>query len=84
MDAEMVFRKEEYEQMMYHFGYTVKAYEVDNSCFNSDEFQDCCKLAHQTFIYCGVGAHYQKSIGKAYIKKVVNASYALLLCAKRR
>ena len=64
-------------------GHKVKAYRADNSRFDSEDFQDHCKMERQKCTYCGVGARHQNGIGEANIKRTTCASRSLLLHATK-
>eukprot|EP00957_Ditylum_brightwellii_P107367 8193077-Ditylum_brightwellii.AAC.1 len=49
--------KHAYERVTSKYGYNVEPYHGDNSRFDSEEFTNSCKVAHQTYTYCWVGGH---------------------------
>ena len=84
INEETLQAKHEYKRLLAKFGHQVKAYQADNSRFNSKLFSDNYLTAKQKLTFCGVGAHHQNGIGKAMIKRVVEDARISLLYAKRK
>eukprot|EP00957_Ditylum_brightwellii_P174960 13321662-Ditylum_brightwellii.AAC.1 len=83
-NTETVSTKDANKRVMFAYGHGVDSYYEDNSRFDSKEFQDSCKLAQQTFSYCGVGAHHQNGIAENMNKCLSHSARTSLLHAIRK
>eukprot|EP00957_Ditylum_brightwellii_P178451 13592730-Ditylum_brightwellii.AAC.1 len=73
-----------YERVMRKYGHNVESYQSDNSRFDLEDFTNSCKVAQQTYSYCGVGKHHQNGVAENMNKRLTQSARTVLLHAKRK